>query len=291
MEILQKNKQIIIEGIKEFNIKQTFECGQCFRWEVEEDGSYTGIAYDHVINIKQRNQKIIIDNTTSEDFNTIWRRYLDLDRDYYAIKDKLSHDKVLRRAIGYGGGIRLLEQDVWECLLSFIISSNNMIPRIKAIISSLSKKYGKEITYNGKIYYTFPKPENLYNKALDDLAFCRSGYRCKYILDAAKQVTEGTVKLNALKQMDTNEARKELMKIKGIGPKVADCILLFSLNKYDVFPTDVWIKRVVENLYLGGEVTIKDIQAFASKQYGDLAGFAQQYLFYYAREQKIKKNV
>ncbi len=288
MKIVQQNNHIIVEGVKDFKLQQTFECGQCFRWEAEEDGSYTGIAYERVINIKQDNEKIIFQNISYEEFNTIWRKYFDLDRDYNAIKNKLSQDEVLSRAINYGSGIRLLQQDVWECLLSFIISSNNMIPRIKSIIASLSEQYGKKISYKGKEYHTFPKPEDLYNKAIEDLAFCRSGYRCKYILDAARQVTEGAVKINELKQMDTNEARKELMKIKGVGPKVADCVLLFSLNKYDVFPTDVWIKRIVENLYLGDEVKIKDIHAFASKQYGELAGFAQQYLFYYAREQKIQ---
>ncbi|MBZ4646173.1 MAG: 3-methyladenine glycosylase/8-oxoguanine glycosylase [Clostridia bacterium] len=287
MKAYQYNNQVVIEGIKDFNLTHTFECGQCFRWDREQDGSYTGVAYGKVINLKINKGLLVIKNTSLEDFHNFWKYYFDLERDYGAIKDRLSKDEVLERAVSYGWGIRILNQETWECLVSFIISSNNIIPRIKKIIKNISERYGQPIGFGDKVYYSFPQPQDLYNKTMDDLAFCRSGYRCKYILDAARAVCEGRIVLDQLKELDSSAARKELMKVQGIGPKVADCILLFSLQKYDVFPTDVWVRRVMGHFYLGEDVSIKDVQRYSAEQYGNLAGFAQQYLFYYARELKI----
>lgn len=290
MKVYREQDQLVLEDVDDFHPKHTFECGQCFRWEKEEDGSYTGVAQGRVINVKRIDKKtFVIKNTDMEDYHHIWRHYFDLDRDYTTIKKKLAKDEVMEKAVEFGWGIRILQQDIWECLISFIISSNNIIPRIKKIIKNISEKYGQPIPFNGKVYYSFPKPEDLYGKTLDDLAFCRSGYRCQYILDAARAVVEKQVVPEALAGYPTSRARQELMRIKGVGPKVADCILLFSAQKHEVFPTDVWIKRIIEYLYLDRNAAMNDIQAFAEKSYGDFAGFAQQYLFYYAREFKIGK--
>jgi N-glycosylase/DNA lyase len=289
VKIFQSHNELVLEDIKDFNLQHTFECGQCFRWEREEDGSYTGIAYGKVVNLKINRDTLFIKNTNIDDFNNIWRTYFDLDRDYSTIKNRLSKDIILKQAVEFGWGIRILNQEIWECLISFIISSNNTIPRIKKIINNICEKYGQPIWFGGKVYYSFPRPQDLYNKTLKDLAFCRSGYRAKYILDGVQATVEKQVRLNSIKALDTLQARKELMKIKGVGPKVADCVLLFSGQKYDVFPTDVWIKRIIEYFYFDGKASIQDVRKFAHEKYGELAGFAQQYLFYYAREMKIGK--
>lgn len=289
MKIFQSHNELVLEDIKDFNLQHTFECGQCFRWEREEDGSYTGIAYGKVVNLKINRDTLFIKNTNIDDFNNIWTTYFDLDRDYSTIKNRLSKDIILKQAVEFGWGIRILNQEIWECLISFIISSNNTIPRIKKIINNICEKYGQPIWFGGKVYYSFPRPQDLYNKTLKDLAFCRSGYRAKYILDGVQATVEKQVRLNSIKALDTLQARKELMKIKGVGPKVADCVLLFSGQKYDVFPTDVWIKRIIEYFYFDGKASIQDVRKFAHEKYGELAGFAQQYLFYYAREMKIGK--
>lgn len=286
MRIHEDNNKIIIENIKSFNLKHTFDCGQCFRWDEQADGSFTGIAYDRVINIAQKGNDFIIDNTNMCDFQTIWRKYFDLDRDYDEIKQELSKDHVINEASKFGWGIRILQQEFWECLISFIISSNNFIPRIKKIINSICTEYGDEVVYKGNTYYTLPKPDKLYGLLECDLDFCKSGYRCGYILDAARYMTEGGMELENFTKISTVEARKELIKIKGVGPKVADCILLFSAGKYDVFPTDVWIKKAVHHFYSLKSSSNKDISTFAKEKYGDLAGFAQQYLFFFGRELK-----
>ncbi|MGE4282136.1 MAG: DNA-3-methyladenine glycosylase [Clostridia bacterium] len=288
-KIYEDEQQVIVEGVKDFNLSHIFECGQCFRWNKEEDGSYTGVAFGKVINIWMQQDRLTINNANLEEFEGVWRKYFDLDRDYSMIKGELSKDKILHQAVQFGWGMRILKQELWECLISFIISSNNTISRIKKIIQSISEKYGQPIYFGNKVYYSFPQPEDLYKKTLEDMAFCKSGYRCKYILNAAKAVIEFQVVLNALEGLETIKIREELMKIQGIGPKVADCILLFSLQRYDVFPTDVWVRRVMGYFYLGSDPAIKEVHRYSDEHFGNLAGFAQQYLFYYAREMKIGK--
>ena len=287
MNIIEKDNQIILEGISEdFEPKHVFECGQCFRWLREEDGSYTGVVQGKVINVKKENDLIIFDNTNKEDFENIWFDYFDLGRNYGEIKNKLKvMDEYLEKATEFGKGIRILQQDGWEMLISFIISANNRIPMIQRAINNLSERYGKFIgEYRGKKYYAFPTPEELSKVSVEDIRACQTGFRDKYIKSVVDYVNENNEDVLSYRKLDTSECIKELVKFNGVGPKVADCIALFGMQKYDTFPVDVWVKRVMEEFYVEDNLSLPKIRKFALDKFGDLAGFAQQYLFYYARE-------
>lgn len=291
VSIDDNKKIVIVKDIKDFHPDHALDCGQAFRW-VKEGDSYTGVVKDQVVEISLVEGDLIIQNCDSESFNELWRDYLDLDKDYSSIKEVLSKDNILKEAINHGWGIRILNQEPWETLISFIISSNNGIVRIKKIIDNLSKKYGKEIPYQGKIYYSFPRAEDLARATLDDLRALGTGYRDKYIKNTAIMVNEGNLDLNSLIEMDYESAKEELLKFPGVGPKVADCVLLFSLRKEEAFPVDVWIKRIIEHLYFKNNessITNREVSDFAKNKYASLAGIAQQYLFYYARELQIGK--
>lgn len=286
-EISQEGNEVWVYKVQDFNPVHVFECGQCFRWNRENDGSYTGVAKKKVINVAFENEKLVIKNATLEDFKNIWFDYFDLGRDYSLIKKQIVKDEIMEKAVEYGYGIRILSQDIWETLISFIISANNRIPRIMKIVESISRIYGNEIKMGENSYYTFPEVSKLATSTLEKLEVCRGGFRCKYIINSSTMVNEGEVDLYKLKEISTDKAREELMKFNGVGPKVADCVLLYSGTKQEVFPTDVWVKRVMEILYFKRETTLKEIQDFSREYFGTLAGFAQQYLFYYARENKI----
>ena len=287
MNIIEKDNQIILEGISEdFEPKHVFECGQCFRWLREDDGSYTGVVQGKVINVKKENDLIIFDNTNKEDFENIWFDYFDLGRNYAEIKKQLKvMDEYLEKATEFGQGIRILQQDGWEMLISFIISANNRIPMIQRAINNLSERYGKFIDeYRGKKYYAFPTPEELSKVSVEDIRACQTGFRDKYIKSVVDYVNENNEDVLSYRKLDTSECIKELVKFNGVGPKVADCIALFGMQKYDTFPVDVWVKRVMEEFYVEDNLSLPKIRKFALVKFGDLAGFAQQYLFYYARE-------
>ena len=287
MNIIEKNNQVIVEGISEdFEPKHVFECGQCFRWIKQEDGSYTGVVQGRVINVKKENDLIIFDNTNKEEFENLWFDYFDLGRDYGEIKDKLRvMDEYLEKATEFGKGIRLLQQDGWEMLISFIISANNRIPMIQRAINNLSERYGTFIgEYRGKKYYAFPTPKQLSEVSIEDIRACQTGFRDKYIKGAVDYVNENNEDVLSYRNLSTDECVKELIKFSGVGPKVADCIALFGMQKYDTFPVDVWVKRVMEEFYVEDNLSLPKIRKFALEKWGDLSGFAQQYLFYYARE-------
>lgn len=287
-------EQVKIEHVRDFHLDHIFDCGQAFRWERQEDGSYTGIAGKRVANIQflpddnsGETGRLILSNVTEEDFQKFWVRYLDLERDYGSIKKTLAEqDSVMAEAISQGQGIRLLRQDPWETLLSFIISQNNHIPRIKGCIESLCRNFGEHAgNFQGRDYYSFPAPQTLGALEPEDLAPCRLGYRAKYLIETARQVAdEGIERLHALAlpEVSGEDAFSYVTQFCGVGPKVANCILLFSMGKYDRFPVDVWMKKVMKELY--GLETSKEIDAFARKNFGSQGGFAQQYLFYYIRE-------
>ncbi len=286
MKVYEIDNNLIIEDYDSFVLRETFECGQCFRWD-ECDGGYIGVAHGRALKITEEDDKIVLHSASLDDWNSIWCKYFDMERDYASIKSNLSHDDILKKAISFGGGIRILNQDPFECLVSFIISASNNIPRIKKIIDSLCRNFGDKITYLGKDYYTFPTPERLASLSLEDLNVIKAGFRDKYILNAAKCVAGGFTDLESLKNASFEYAKTELLKLSGVGNKVADCVLLFSLEKYSSFPVDVWIKRIVEYCYFDTEQTNDAVSEFARQRFADLGGFAQQYLFYWARENKI----
>ncbi len=284
----ERYDSIVISGLKNFNATQIFECGQCFRWIKQKSGSYIGVVKGKVAEVEQLDDDTIkMRNTNKEEFYKIWFDYFDLSRDYGEIINIINKDEIMNTTINFGYGIRILKQDIWETLISFILSSNNMIPRIISSIRELSKLFGTELLYNGNSFYTFPTLDSLCLADVNKLESCRAGFRCKYIHNAAQDVKNQVVQLDKLEYLTTDSAREELMKLLGVGPKIADCVLLYSGTKYDVFPTDVWVKRIMEKLYFKKEESFKEIQKFAHDYFGNLAGFAQQYLFYYARENRI----
>ena len=276
-----------------FELEDIFECGQCFRWNVEDDGSYTGVVRNSVINVAKNKNEIIFKGTfngNEEDFKKFIRYYFDLDTNYNDIKEKLSNiDDYLKIATKFGSGIRILNQDLWECIISFIISANNNIPRIKKIIERISEKYGNEINFNGKVYYSFPTPEKLAQATVNDLRDLGTGFRDIRIYNTTNMILTKEIDLEKISKMNsTEEMREELLKLDGIGPKVADCILLFSsLKRVDVFPIDVWVRRVMNELYIHNEneekVNKKEITKLAQDKFLGIPGLAQQYLFYWKR--------
>ncbi len=284
MKYIEENEKIIMTDFDSFNIEEILECGQCFRFEKLENMHYTIVANGKVLNIKQIENKVEFYPCNKEDFENIWINYFDLETDYNKIKDSLKDDPIVKKAIEYAEGIRILNQEPFECLISFIISQNNRIPMIKQVIKNISEKYGIKCGEN----YIFPTLEQLKKATSEELKLCKTGFRDKYILDAIQNIENGSVNLQNLFNLSSDLAKEELLKIKGVGTKVADCVLLFSLKKNDVFPTDVWVKRVMEYFYFNEQDTpIKQIHSFAKEKWGDLAGYAQQYLFYYARSEKI----
>lgn len=282
-------QKYIIKNCKSFKVKDIFECGQCFRWNEEPDGSYTGIFEHNVLNVKEE-KDIVITGICNGDIEDICKNYFDLDRNYEEIKETLSLiDDNMKESIKYGEGIRILNQDLWEMIISFIISANNNIPRIKGIIERMSAKYGQEIKFRGTSYYTFPTIDELSQASVKDLKDLGLGFRDRYVYETTKKIKEGKINLENLKQEPTNEVRKQLLTLTGVGPKVADCIMLFStLKRFDVFPVDVWVRRVMNDLYIHNEdetkVNKKQIQEIARDKFGALEGIAQQYLFYWKRE-------
>ena len=300
--VVEQQNSIIIEDVKDFNIKQILECGQCFRWERITDTNYIIVAFRRVIEVVQEGNKVIIYNTNMKDFNEIWKSYFDLDRDYGVIKEELSKDELLRKSVEFGYGIRILNQDPFEMLISFIISARNSIPSIMKTIKKISERWGDKIEYKGNIYYAFPTPEQLKEATLEEIKETGASFRSKYIVDTIGKVNaaieaknNGTLNeelqqfdLEYIKSLPTDECHKALQNFMGVGAKVADCIMLFSMAKKSAFPVDVWIKRAMIHFYLAPDVSLNKIRVFGRDKFGELSGMAQQYLFYYARENNIK---
>lgn len=263
MDYTVKNNNIIVHK-KDFGLDDTLDCGQAFRWKKTESDykcTYTGFFLNSSLTVSQvSDDEFIFHDTSEKDFLEKWVDYFDFMTDYSELKRMFSEDETLAKACEFAGGIRLLRQDSWECLISFIISQNNNIPRIKGIIERLCSKYSG-----------FPSPEQLDGETPDSLDYLRSGFRAKYIYDAVNCVNSGKVNLDEIAEMPIEDARKSLKVIKGVGDKVAECVLLFGMYRTDAFPVDVWIKRVLAEYYPDG---------FPDFQH---AGIAQQYLFHYMR--------
>lgn len=289
MDISIHNDEIRIKNLENFDPEHIFECGQAFRWERQEDGSYTVVAFNRVINVSLDHEDVIIKNTNLEDFENIWIEYFDLNSDYKSMQETFNKDPIMKEAIAYGYGIRILKQDPFETTISFIISANNRIPQIKKSIELICKNYGKSIDYyEGKEYFSFPSPEDLAQVEVSELReICRVGFRDQRIVDVSKMVASGEIDLNVLATKDREDIKNILIDLPGIGPKIADCITLFAYSKKDSFPVDVWIKRVMEYLYFKEDVNKNKLGMLSREKFGAYAGLAQQYLFYYGRENAI----
>lgn len=287
MKITEQDGNVILNEVTDFEVEHIFECGQCFRWN-RADGGFFGVAFGRALFVSQDGNSVVLHGITYDEYERVWRDYFDLSRDYGKIKAVLCADSVLKEATAFGGGIRILAQEPFETLISYIISASNNIPRIKGIIERLCESFGEKREYMSRVYYTFPTAERIAALSAEEISVIRAGFREKYILAAARGVCSGEIRLGEIAAMPYDEAKAELMKISGVGSKVSDCVLLFGMKKTSGFPVDVWIKRIMEYRYFDNkEQSREKIAAFAEKKFGEMGGFAQQYLFYWARENKI----
>ncbi len=261
------------------------ECGQSFRWQ-PINGWYYGVVDSRQLKIRQEKQTLIVESSDDErpdQLEAFLRRYLDLNRDLSAILNAVDIDPFIHRAIETFRGMRILNQEVWECLASFILSQNNNVPRIKGMIRTISARFGEKVTLGDPVDYSFPTPQALAQAGVEALYDCRLGYRAPYLWAVSLAIAAGEFDLEALKSMPYAEAKRKLMGFKGIGEKVADCICLFSLGHVQALPIDVWVKRIIEQVYLKHNASIREIRQFAQDYFGEYLGYAQQYLFHYAR--------
>ncbi len=271
----------VLKNVKNFDLVQIFECGQAFRFKRDKSTDklrYSGVAFGKYLSLYQEGERVVFENTSKEEFSELWEEFFDLKRDYTAIIESLK-DPHAKRCAEYGSGIRILRQEPWETVCSFIVSQNNNIPRIKKIIETLCERFGEKIDGG---YYAFPTAKALYEAGEEAIFDCRTGFRAKYIYDAAKRFYTGEFDVKNALSLDCDGLLKELMSIKGVGPKVASCACLFGFARYESFPIDVWIKRVIDKYY-GSDFDIK--------LFGDYAGIVQQYLFYYERSLQDKENL
>lgn len=273
MTTVPTDKSVIIKGLDNFSPELIFGCGQCFRWRETDDG-WLGVARGQALRIKALPDGNIELFCTLNQYKNIWHDYFDMSCDYGAVRNSVANCEYMRAAVDYGTGIRILRQEFWEALCSFIISQCNNITRISGIVESLCALFGSRIDYEGISLYTFPTPSDLALLSADKLAPIKSGYRAEYILTAARVIDSGELDPRELTLLPTDEARRRLMSIRGVGEKVANCVLLFGLYKTDAFPVDVWMKRALKEHFPPG---------FDPKSFGGYAGIAQQYIFHYAR--------
>lgn len=269
MNIIYKNNDVILEGVECLNLDLTLDCGQAFRWVRMNDGSWSGVVKGVYLNISKKEDVVILKNTTKENYENIWKHYFDFDKDYVSICNKLKQDSLIAPTVDEYYGIRILNQNSWEALCSFVISQQNNIKRIKGIIDRLCKTYGDDL---GNGYFSFPSAKTLSKLSVEDFEALGTGYRAKYLERLAKDVTSGEIDLEKIKALPLEDARKELLNIFGVGIKVANCALLFGFGFYDAFPVDVWMKRVLE-YYPNG----------LPECFNGIEGIAQQYLFHWAR--------
>lgn len=258
----------------ELDMEKTFECGQCFRWDKTDSGAYMGVVGSFAAKVEAIDGEVYI---TSNAPDGLWRDYFDMKTDYAAVSQSFTGE-YLERCKSFGSGIRILRQEPWEALCSFIISQCNNITRIKGIVARLCALFGDPVEFENEIYYTFPSPEVLAEKAVSDLAPLRCGYRAEYIISAAKAVRDGEIDLEALKICDYRTAITKLKTLCGVGEKVANCVVLFGLGHMEAFPIDVWMKRALKAHFPPD---------FDPAILGDYAGLAQQYIFYYARSGEL----
>lgn len=284
-----KEQKLVLRNVDSFELEHIFDCGQCFRWNRQEDGAYIGVIKNGVLRVTKNKNNVVFEGILDGDINSIVYDYFDLGTDYGTYKTILSGiDDNMRRSVEFGYGIRILNQDLWEMIMSFIISANNNIPRIKGIIERICARAGKKVSWNGEDYYLFPTIKEMAKLSTADFRGLGCGFRDKRLFKTTQLILNGDVNIDWLKELDNTVAiREELLKLDGVGEKVADCIMLFALKRRDAFPVDVWVRRVMNMLYIHNEdetkVSKRDLQMTAKKLFGDNAGVAQQYLFYWAR--------
>lgn len=270
---------------KPFKLEDTITCGQIFRFFKMNDGSFDIILSDRVINVYQKDNYLYATSNCNDNLKTIIINYFDLDNDYNEMNHYLlSQDKKLEDAINFSNGLMMIRQNAFETIMEYIISANNSVSSIANSLNIIAKKYGKKIIFNNKEYYLFPQYKDLKDITEADLRECKVGFRDKYLKAIIDKLNNNELDLNLFYNLDTKSALDKLMENIGIGPKVASCILLFAYQKYDVFPVDTWVKKIMKNNYnIEGEKNIRD---FASRKYGKYSGIAIQYLFNYSRNKK-----
>lgn len=272
---------IKIKLANKFNLDDTITCGQIFRFTKEDDGSYTIILKDRVINVYEKDNYLYVSSNNENNLEKVIINYFDLDNDYDAMNKCLVNDNKLIDAIEFSKGLKMIRQDPFETVIEYIISANNGVPGITNSLNLLAQNYGKKVTFNNKEYFLFPSFKDLEDVSLEDYRNCKVGFRDKYLKEMVERLNNNDFNLDELYELNTNDAMNKLMENKGIGPKVSSCILLFAYQKYDVFPIDTWVKKIMEKDY--NIVGVKNIEAFASKMYGKYSGIAIQYLFNYSR--------
>ena len=291
MKVSCENNIVTVDGVNDFTLSQILECGQCFHFDKLDEEVYEVVAFGRAVKMEQTDKVLRIYGSSMEDYEGIWKLYLDMDNDYGLIKQSvIKADGALKTAVDEKSGIHILNQDFFETLISFIVSQNKSIPQIKQCVKNISHRFGEEVIgYNGEAFYVFPDVQRLHDATEEELRECKVGFRAPYIKNATEAVYSGAVTKKKLDELDIAQARELLMTIKGVGEKVANCVLLFGLGRREAFPVDVWMKRIMEQMYFDGKDTKKqDIEAFAVNKFGDLGGYAQQYLFDYARTTLFK---
>ena len=300
MKIYMDGNDTVLTHVEDFNLKETLECGQCFnfvRKDISTDNSfcYRIIAHGKALIAEQDNRSkedgciLRLYNTDIHEYETIWEHYFDLDTDYKTIKESIIKGSgELQDIIKENSGIRLLNQEYFETLISFIISQNKQIPQIKAVVKNISQMAGKLIKDNGEEVYSFPDALELAKLSEENIRECKAGFRAPYIMDAVRLYLEGSIKESEFIGISTDDARRLLMTVKGVGEKVANCVLLYSLGRREAFPVDVWMKRIMEHLYFKKDTDKKVIEEYAYEKYGEDAGYAQQYLFIYGKNNLMK---
>lgn len=291
MKVSCENNIVTVDGVNDFTLSQILECGQCFHFDKLDEEVYEVVAFGRAVKMEQTDKVLRIYGSSMEDYEGIWKLYLDMDNDYGLIKQSvIKADGALKMAVDEKSGIHILNQDFFETLISFIVSQNKSIPQIKQCVKNISHRFGDEVIgYNGETFYVFPDVQRLHDATEEELRECKVGFRAPYIKNATEAVYSGAVTKEKLDELDIAQARELLMTIKGVGEKVANCVLLFGLGRREAFPVDVWMKRIMEQMYFDGKDTKKqDIEAFAVNKFGDLGGYAQQYLFDYARTTLFK---
>jgi len=279
--------RISLSADEPFSLDQTLGCGQVFRWERTEEGWWYGVVDGRVIKIRQDESNLVFEGAK----NAFIRHYFSLELDLEQVIKSIDQDPFIHAAICRCTGLRLVRQPPWECLISYICSTNSNIPTIRRRIASLAEQFGKAIEFEGKTYYTFPDPSSISCEGNDGLTVCRLGYRQPYVFGTSCSVTDEKQWEATIRGLPYEDARKEIMKLHGVGPKAADCILLFAFQKYEAFPVDVWIRRIMQQNYLpylsdGSQLTGREydtIRRFAREHFGVYCGYAQEYL-YAARE-------